>query len=184
MKIGFFRKGERREVQVNLEEHEAVSEPRDVLKWIGDPKSWKEQSPEKWQERLHILREKSGTLRDRLKGAADKLPGVVVDKQAFVLGIDGTVKKLQGELQNVEEIMKTMREQLEKANIPVERIEEVRKAVEGVIEKTGDAALKAAAEAIREYREARERENNTLEAPKADPNAQPATPAPPIKAPL
>ena len=139
---------------------------------------------DKLQDRVHELRDKAGPWREKLREAKEKFPGIIVDKQAFVLGVDGTVKKLQGELQNIEEIMKTMREQLEKANIPPERIEEVRKAVEGVIEKTGEAALKAASEAIRDYREAREREKNTLEAPKPDPNAQPAPPAPPIKAPL
>jgi hypothetical protein len=186
-KITYLRKGERKETDVILAEHEAEPEGSspDVLRLLTDAeRTGAGAYAEKVQERLRELREKAGPLREKLKEAKSRFPGVVIDKQAFVLGVDGTVKKLQGELQNVEEIMKTMREQLEKANIPPERVEEVRKAVEKVIEKTSDAALKAATDAILEYRQAREREKNSLEAPKAEPPAQPTPPAPPIKAPL
>ena len=84
-----------------------------------DPEKWILKGPqsEKWQDRLKELREKSGALRDKLKDAKDKFPGVIIDKQAFILGVDGTVKKLEGELQNVETIMKNLRDQLEKAEL-------------------------------------------------------------------
>ena len=183
VKIGYFRKGERKEAQVTLEEHEATSEPEDVLKWIGNPENWKGQSPEKWQERLKILREKSGPLRDKLKEATNKLPGVVVDKKAFVVGVDGTVKALQGELENLEDILKNLREQLEKANVPKETIEEVRKAVERAIDKTGIAARNAVLDAVREVREKHEAVKKEKEAPKLEDPAQPVQPAPPIKTP-
>ena len=183
VKIGYFRKGERKDVQVALEEHEVVSEPQDVLKWIGDPSKWKDQSPEKWQERLHLLREKSGAVRDRLREVKEKLPGVIVDKQAFVVGVDGTVKKIEGELANVEAVVKNLREQLEKANVPKETIDEIRKAVEKAIDKTGDAARNAVLDAVREVREKHEAVKKEREASKLENPAQPVQPAPPIKTP-
>ena len=183
VKIGYFRKGERKEVQVVLAEHEVTAEPQDVLKWIGDPAKWKDQSPEKWQERLQLLREKSGTLRERLKEAKDKLPGVIVDKQAFVVGVDGTVKKIEGELANVEAVVKNLREQLEKANVPKETIDEIRKAVEKAIDKTGDAARNAVLDAVREVREKHEAVKKEKEAAKLEDRPNGFPPARRIKPP-
>jgi hypothetical protein len=182
VKLAYFRKGERHEVPVTLEEHEAELEARDALKMIGElDKDVKGGSIESLRDRLLNYRDKSDTIRERLKEAKEKFPGIVVDKQSFVLGVDGTVKKLEGQLQNVEGMVKTLREQLEKADIPKEKVEEVRKALEEAIDKVGDAARKAAIDAIRDYRVKRETEKNALQPPKPDAPAQPAPPAPPIK---
>jgi hypothetical protein len=53
--------------------------------------------------------------------------------------------------------------------------------VEEAIDKVGDAARKAAIDAIRDYRVKRETEKNAVQPPKPVDPAQPAPPAPPIK---
>ena len=170
LKIGFFRKGERKEASVTLTEHE-VTESRDVLRWMSQPHG-------KWEEKLHDLKEKSGAWREKLKEAKDKFPGVVVDKQAFILGVDGTVKKLEGELENLEGTIRNLSERLEKANIPKETIERVRAAVEDAIQKAGDTAAKAAIDALEDLRE---KKDKTVEPYKVSPRpTPPAPPAPPV----
>jgi hypothetical protein len=184
VKIAYFRKGERKEADVTLAEHEAELERQDVLKTLSelDRSTFKGAPIEKMQDRMRSFREKSETLRDRLKDAKEKFPGVIVDKQSFLLDVDGTVKKLEGELKNVEEVLKNLREQLEKANVSKETVEEIRKAMEGVIQKTGEAARDAALEAVRDFRAKREAEKR-VEPPKPLTPAQPLPPAPPINTP-
>jgi hypothetical protein len=168
LKIGFFRKGERKEVNVTLSEEE-VSEARDVLRYISQPG--------KWEEKIHALADRTPQWRDKLKEAKDMFPGIVVDKKAFVLGVDGTVKKLEGELQNVEAVIRNLGEKLEKANIPKEAIERVREAVEDAIEKAGDTAAKAAIDALQDLRS---KKDEKLEAPVVRPPAPPVPPTPPV----
>ena len=169
LKIGLFRKGERKDVSVTLTEQE-VSEVRDVLRYISQPHV-------KWEEKLNTLKDRAPLWRDKLKEAKDKFPGIVVDKQAFVVGVDGTVKKLEGELENVENVIRNLGEKLEKANIPKETIEHVRKAVEEAIEKAGNTAAKAAIDALQDLRG---KKDEILEIPKAPaPPVPPVPPAPP-----
>ena len=167
VKLAFFRKGERKEASVALTEHE-FSEARDVLRYISQPHI-------KWEEKLNTLKERAPQWRDKLKEAKDKFPGIVVDKQAFIVGVDGTVKKLEGQLENVENVIRNLGEKLEKANIPKETIEHVRKAVEEAIEKAGDSAAKAAMDALKDFRGNKEK----LEAPRITPPTPPVPPVPP-----
>jgi hypothetical protein len=167
LKIGFFRKGERKEVSVTLTEQE-ISEGRDVLRSISQPYGT-------WEDKLHALKDRSPQWLDTLKEAKNKFPGIVIDKKAFVLGVDGTVKKLEGELQNVEAVIRNLGEKLEKANIPKEAIDRVREAVEDAIEKAGDTAAKAAIDALQDLRPRKEK----LEAPVVRPPAPPVPPVPP-----
>lgn len=184
-KIAYFRKGERREVQVGFNQREVQPEPQDVLNVLTEPLDWEmkiEALPE-GKKPLNITAPEAGPLklREKLKEVKERYPGVVVNRQAYVLNVDGTVKRLEGELESLEAAMKKLREELEKANIPQETVQEVRKAVEAAIGKAGEAVGKAAVEALREYRDKREEMKSNLEAEKPAPPSQPDSPAPSIK---
>jgi hypothetical protein len=115
-------------------------------------------------------------LREKLREAKEKFPGIIVDKKAFVLGVDGTVKKIEGELENVENVIRNLGEKLEKANIPKETIDRVRQAVEDAIKQAGDTAAKAAIDALQDLRG---KKGEKLEAPSVPP-ASPVPPVPPV----
>ena len=128
------------------------------------------------------LREKSEVWREKLKEAKDKFPGIVIDKQAWVVGPDGVVKKLEVEMESIQAALDKVREELEKANVPKETIDQLRKAVEDVISKSGEAAGRAAVGAIREYRNKKQEKlekkdgEKSNEAPPAESKPAPAQP--------
>ena len=150
VKLVYFRKGERKETQVTLAERNAAESGHvgaGTLTINGSAALTKE--PGARHGRIEFLREK-------LKDAKERFPGIVVDKQTFILGVDGAIKKIEGELGDLDGALKTLREELEKADIPKEKIEAVRKSIQDLIESAGDAGRKAALKAIQEYQARKE----------------------------
>ena len=187
VKVGLFRKGERKDIEVTLEEHEVQAPGPDLMYLLRHPEKLdlKGVPLEGWKNRLEKFRDQSELLRDKLREAKERFPGVIVDKRAWFLDPDGTVKKIEGEVEIVSEVIRDLAEKLEKSNIPKETIDEVRGAVEKAIRKAGDAVQDAAIEAIRDYRVKKDTRERLQEKPAPPikvappPVAAPAPPPPP-----
>jgi membrane-associated protease RseP (regulator of RpoE activity) len=193
VKLGFFRKGERNDIEVVLGEHEATPEPADVLKLIGQPGKWKDLKIEDLQQQFpnagklqEALKERTEAMREKLKEAKEKYPGIIVDSKAFLLNPDGTIKKLEDGVQNIEKQLREMVEQLEKSDIPKETVEQVRRNIEKAIETAGEAAKRNIDEVLREIRSKKEpggkveiEKGEPQSAPNANPPANPPSATPP-----
>jgi len=135
VRLTYLRKGEKKEVSATLVEHE--SEPADALRVLTGPGG--KFDPRK----LDILRS-TDQLREaesRLRELRDKLPGVIMEKKAYLIGPNGVVEKYANE--KAEQLVETVRKELEKAQITPEQREEVRKSVEEAVRNAREAAEKA-----------------------------------------
>jgi hypothetical protein len=159
-KLVYFRKGERKEVEVAFVEHEVEERPAgNFLRVFGGDGADLDQLPDmphgpgQLRERLEHLKQQGGDLREKLKDMKEKFPGVIIEKRAFTVDPDGKVKVLGNNLGEIKEAVDAVRKQLENANVPKETIDQVRKALDGVIDNAGEVTKKSAKGAINELLE-------------------------------
>jgi uncharacterized membrane protein len=108
VKLGFMRKGERKEADVTLVEHEIESGGSNPMQWLqGMPGM-------QMDNRLEHLQ-------DQLRQLKDKHPGVIIDKRSWLSGAPEEI--LKGQIEK-------LRRGLEESKLPKEQIENLRKELE------------------------------------------------------
>ena len=133
VKLTYLRKGEKKETNVTLVEHDLESGEEHGMPWLQMPQGWQGlkgggagNAMERMQEQFKQLKEKH--------------PGVVVDKRSWFSGVGGAGREqFKGMLDNV-------RKQLDESNLSKEEKEKVRKGVEEAIDgarKAMEGAVKA-----------------------------------------
>lgn len=137
-KLVYFRKGEREEALVTFTEREAQPVQHDVFRLLEHPEKLK---GGKWTERLDGAKDKLEGLREKLKTAKDRYPGVVVESKAFVVGPDGKVANIEGKSKGDLNAVKEALKHLDEAGIL--KKEELAKSVEE-LRKTLEAARSSA----------------------------------------
>lgn len=130
VKLAYLRKGEKKEATATLAEHQVEVTRDDVIDWLKNPEN-RGAALEQGRERIKEMEQRFQELKGRL-------PGTIIEKRSFLIGPDGSIRKLTG--QKMEELVDELRKKLDQADITPEEREQVRKSLED--------ALRAAREAV------------------------------------
>lgn len=159
VKISYLRKAGQHDVEVMLEEHEVPAEEGRVFGMHVGPDGAIQFNGKNWDA-------KQGELRKRLNEMKQDHPGVIVDKQAWLIGPDGEKRKfdMDGKL---DDLLSMTRKHLNEANLP----DDIRKRVSKAVEE----AMKSQLEASESAKPKKNSDGDHGEAP-VKPDAGPAEP--------
>jgi hypothetical protein len=150
VKLTYMRKGERKETNVTLVEHELEPEVKGPMQFF--------QGMPRWHGGDDVARR----LEEQLKQFKEKHPGIIVDKWSWSTGPDGAGPWNR---ERIKGMLEEMRKQLENSKLSKEDQDKIRKSVENAMEN----ARKAVEDAMKDAKRWRKDEDKRDDAPPKKP---------------